>query len=401
LCVCIAASAIPARADTRADLASVGCAALVAAVDQVPGQGPMFLDSYPTAGQALAQAAFTYDNALALIALVSCNEVARARRIADAFVVAVAHDRSYGDHRIRNGYRAGAVLPDRPPDLAGWWDDTAARWYEDAYQAGTATGNVAWAALALLTQADAVEPEAASRYRAGAAALMGWAEARLDRRRPAGLEGGLFGFEPAPIAQHWKSTEHNIDAAAAAVWLAHEGTDPRWGPLGVLARDFVAAMWEPGAGRFLIGTGDDGQTFNREPSALDTQLWPLLAFPDAPQDWHRALDWVRGQHAVAGGYGFALHPDAVWTEGTAQMALTLGVLGDTGGAERLFPLLLAQRAPGGFLYASPQARMRTGLAIGPTSRTDDLYYFHLPHLGATAWAVLAANTWNPFRRHIH
>jgi hypothetical protein len=40
--------------------------------------------------------------------------------------------------------------------------------------------------------------------------------------------------------------------------------------------------------------------------------------------------------------------------------------------------------------------VRTGLAIGPSSITDDFYYFHLPHLGATAWAVLAAIGFNPF-----
>jgi len=48
------------------------------------------------------------------------------------------------------------------------------------------------------------------------------------------------------------------------------------------------------------------------------------------------------------------------------------------------------------LYATPNERIRTGLAIGPTSKNADFDYFHLPHLGATAWAVLAAAGWNPF-----
>ena len=98
---------------------------------------------------------------------------------------------------------------------------------------------------------------------------------------------------------------------------------------------------------------------------------------------------MRAHHAVAGGYGFRDAPDGIWTEGTAQAAL---ILHDPS----LFPLLLAQRAPDGLLYASPDSRIRTGLALTPQSTTDDFYYFHLPHLGATAWSVLAATSTNPF-----
>ncbi len=116
---------------------------------------PVFLLSYePGPGEnklsaPLATAAFSYDNALAIMALVSCGDVARARRIGDAFVYAAQNDRTFKDGRIRNAYRAGpvgsgAVL------LPGWWDNTRRAWSEDAYQDGTQTGNVAWVALALL-----------------------------------------------------------------------------------------------------------------------------------------------------------------------------------------------------------------------------------------------------------
>ena len=49
------------------------------------------------------------------------------------------------------------------------------------------------------------------------------------------------------------------------------------------------------------------------------------------------------------------------------------------------------------LFATPEKRIQTGLSIGPDSKTEDFYYFHLPHLGATAWAVLAATGWNQFQ----
>ncbi|MHA7150882.1 hypothetical protein ACX84Z_21175, partial [Burkholderia pseudomallei] len=86
-----------------------------------------------------------------------------------------------------------------------------------------------------------------------------------------------------------------------------------------------------------------------------------------------------------------------WTEGTAQAALALQAAGRSDDARPLWALLMSQRAPSGLLFATPEPSIRTGLSIGPTSKTDDFRYFHLPHLGATAWAVLAAAGWNPFR----
>lgn len=53
-------------------------------------------------------------------------------------------------------------------------------------------------------------------------------------------------------------------------------------------------------------------------------------------------------------------------------------------------------SPGGYLYATRPQVLSTGLAIGPDSKTDDFLYYRRPHLGATAWAALAALGWNPF-----
>ena len=65
-------------------------------------------------------------------------------------------------------------------------------------------------------------------------------------------------------------------------------------------------------------------------------------------------------------------------------------------AQPLWPLLLAQQAGDGWLYATPEAQVSTGLSVGPDSTHDDFLYFHLPHLGATAWAAIAATGVNPF-----
>ncbi|KVT59114.1 hypothetical protein [Burkholderia ubonensis] len=384
----------------RAELLASGCKTLAGRVAAVPGAGPVFLDSYeaapggPPLAPALTHAAFVYDNALAGIALVACRRTDDARRIADAFLQASAQDRHFHDMRLRNAYRAGA-LPAGPAPLPGWWDEPSKRWFEDAYQDGTATGNVAWAALALLTVHEATHEQ---RYLDGAAALMGWIDpGRLDATAPAGYVGGEFGYEPKQIHQGWKSTEHNVDTYAVFRWLAERTGDARWRTAADRSRSFVAAMWDARQGRFLIGTRDDGHSPNVGPSALDASLWPLLAIADAPPDWRRSIAWVDSAHRINGGYGFNAHPDGVWTEGTGQAALTLQAVGQNAKAQPLWALLLAQRAPDGLLYATPDARIRTGLSIGPTSTTEDFFYFHLPHLGATAWAVLAAAGWNPFR----
>jgi hypothetical protein len=62
----------------------------------------------------------------------------------------------------------------------------------------------------------------------------------------------------------------------------------------------------------------------------------------------------------------------------------------------LWQLLTNQRSDDGMLYATPQQRISTDFAIGPTSTYADFFYYHQPHLGATAWAALAAKGWNPF-----
>jgi hypothetical protein len=391
-----AAASPPARDSLLAD----GCKTLAGRVSAVPGTGPVFLGSYEPApggeplAPALRQAAFVYDNALAGIALVACRKVPEARRIADAVLQASQQDRHYHDARLRNAYRAGA-LPPGPAPLPGWWDEPSKRWFEDAYQVGTATGNVAWAALMLLAVYEATQDK---RYLDGAAALMGWVQTNMfDATAPAGYIGGFFAHEPKPTRQGWKSTEHNVDTYAAFSWLARHRSDARWREAAARSRAFVDAMWQPRDGRFVIGTRDDGHTLNSEPSALDAALWPLIAEPEPPADWRRSLDWVAGHHKVRNGYGFKASPDGVWTEGTGQAALVLQAMGREQEAQPLWDLLLSQRAPSGLLYATPEARIRTGLQIGPTSTTDDFYYFHLPHLGATAWAVLAAARWNPFR----
>ncbi|HSJ40973.1 MAG TPA: hypothetical protein VK955_07970, partial [Xanthobacteraceae bacterium] len=90
-----------------------GTRACAALGDRVagPDAAPFLLRSYDNesgSGEpdepALRTAAFSYDNALAVIALLACGERAKAQRVGEALRLAAVTD-----SRLRNAYRAGPV----------------------------------------------------------------------------------------------------------------------------------------------------------------------------------------------------------------------------------------------------------------------------------------------------
>jgi len=390
------ASALATQA--RPQLMASTCAALDRAVTS-QSAGPVLVASYPPLnGQpapilALRGVAFTYDNALASIALFACGKAESARRIADALVFATRHDPEYQDGRLRNAYAAGPVgMPSMK--LPGYWSTERNAWNQDAYQVSSATGNQAWAALALL---EAFRQSGEASYLEAARKVLHWSQANtFDGQSPAGFSGGYYGYFSKQVQQNWKSTEHNVDLAAA--WSALDAVAPDAGSAqqARIARQFVSSQWDAGEGRFLIGTGADGQTSDRVRSGLDAQIWPLIALQDPPKDWRRVFAFIDQAHRAGDGYGFNRDPDGLWTEGTAQAAAVAQLNGLSDKAQPLWSVLLAQEAGDGWLFATPAARISTGLAIGPDSVTNDFFYYHLPHLGATAWAAIAATGVNPF-----
>lgn len=393
------------------------CAALAAAVDtRSAGTQPVFVASYlpgPTergVPAALRSTAFTYDNALAVIALVACGDPDRARRIGAAFLHALDHDRTFRDGRVRNAYRAGAVRTGEPALLPGWWDAAAGHWAEDPYQDGSATGNVAWVALALLTLHQATGD---SRYLAAVRRTLDWIDLRARAAGNVGFTGGVHGYDPTQQRLGWASTEHNIDIAAAAGWYARVTGDTQAADMAGAARRFLDATFVAASGCFTIGTVPAGTPASANTPlplgplaetkhlALDTQLWPHL-LADAAPAWSVSLGCVEQHFAVAGGYDFDNDRDGLWIEGTAQAALTFRATGQKARAEALLDGLRLHRAADGWLTATPAPRLTTGLTIGPDSQTADFFYFNRPHLGATAWTTLAALGWNPFTgRHVN
>ena len=226
----------------RSFLAALGASALVGAPPDWAGAlsarahalgGPGLLESYEGAGsgddRTQAGCAYVYDNAVAGLAMLAAGDRAGAERIGDALLRAQLHDRFWHDGRLRNGYRAGPATGDAYK-LPGWWDAAGRRWVEDGYQAGTATGVVAWAMLLWIGLGGA--------YRPAALSAADWLEAV---RGPRGYQGGFLGFEPRPQRLTWVSTEHNVDLHAALTALGRADQAAH-------ARAFVESMWAPRRG---------------------------------------------------------------------------------------------------------------------------------------------------------
>jgi hypothetical protein len=394
----VSTSAAPASPRT---LACAGCDALADRVDLF-GSDPVLLQSYePLPGgqplmMILGNVAFVYDNALAIIALVACQRIDQARQLGDALVTALASDRFYSDGRIRNGYAAGPVRAGTDMALPGYWDHDKQIWREDAYQVSTATGNVAWAALALL---NLNEVTGDSTYLSAAQRMMKWVNTlAVDDFGPGGFRGGYFGSDTSQQRLGWKSTEQNVAIYASNRWLADDALGGDWKAATDHAERFINAMWIADEGRFLIGTLDDGMTLNLAASAIDAQVLPLLAIPEFRPKAGRIFDRIEQDHRVDGGFDFDTDRDGIWTEGTAQAALAMQITGFTDRWARSLEAISYYRVGDGLIVASSVNGLTTGLAIGPDSESPDFVYYRLPHIGATSWMVLAATGWNPFAR---
>ncbi len=157
----------------------------------------------------------------------------------------------------------------------------------------------------------------------------------------------------------------------------------------------MASRFLPGPGYFILGTRPDGSDADPTQLALDVQLWPTLGIPNAPAAWRRALGFADHHLRRGDGMTFAGIGPNRWTEGTGQAALTFQYVGANAIADALLEGLPAHASPSGLLYATSAGEVATGLAVEAQGGGAFTYY-HRPHLGATAWAALAAERWNPF-----
>ena len=169
--------------------------------------------------------------------------------------------------------------------LPGWWDAKQKMWAEDAYQDGTATGNVAWAALALLNLYQATQNQA---YRAGAERMLGLDHCEHARQRvPVGFSGGVDGFDNRKQNSCGDRPSTISTSMRVAAWLDRLDGTRRTRMSWPSRAAFSIAFSFPTRACFGSGRKPDGTLQPTDHLALDTQLWPLLAVADAPAAWRK------------------------------------------------------------------------------------------------------------------
>jgi len=355
----------------------------------------------------LRNVAFTYDNALALLAFLaegSADGLRRARLIGDAFVYASQHDRTFNDSRLRDAYTGGDISlpPGWTPNgrigtvpIPGFYVD-ATQTFNEIEQARMSTGNNAWGMIALLALHRATGEAS---YLTTALQIAQFVETfRQDTGTFQGFRGGLDQPEsasPTPVA--WASAEHNLDLYAAFSRLAQATGDSQWLAEAEHARLFLEAMWDSSIGCYRAGTLDPSarnELAGKLPA--DVQSWSVLAVPSVLTFHPAVLGCLQTNHVTTDqgftGVDFNEDKDGVWFEGSAQLAVAYEAARQLSSAQALRSMLAQAQAtpPFGDGFGSAAAS-RDGLTTG-----FDFFYFRRRHIGATAWNVFAQLVFNPF-----
>jgi len=349
------------------------------------GNDLRLLDSYvTTANFDDGDTAWTYDNALVMLAFLArgtAEDLPAARVLADSLVYAQTHDPEFSDGRVRDAYHAQTFVgADGKVNVA---------------VSGSATGNMAWATLALVRAWERLGERA---YLEAAQRLGQWIfDQAADPRGAGGYNGGV---DEAGNRLFWKATEHNADVYAAFMNLYRATGDPAWRARAMDGKRFLVTLWDAAGGFFWTGTTEDGATINPYPRPEDGQSWTSLAMGE-PGRYGRALAWAESELyceacpacEAASGYRFSDAGSGCWPEGTAHMALAWQALDNQVRATRLLESLRRIRVPvpglaGEAIPAACGADAVTGYGWN--------YPAGVPHIGATAWYLFAELGHNPF-----
>jgi hypothetical protein len=377
------------------------------------------------AGGTFYSTAFVYDNALLLLAYLARgkgDDIARATVLGNALLYAQAND-PVGDGRFRQAYFAGV------PDSNGVYVTPGLPYFQ-----GSATGDVAWPAIAL---AQLYARTRVQVYLDGAVKAASFIEstARDNVNDPPG--GYYFGN-----GQTNKSTEHNIDVYALYSLLAKLTGNSSWLNGAQYAQAFVQYMFDSPSGHFWTGTSDPTHIFyNNSPEDVNT--WSYLAFQDP--NYAVSIDWVKTNLATTdttfafnNGWGSTgglrlrvsgmtyaslsklgtvlgdntVDADAVWLEGTGHLIAALlsrtlpasqdipSFHGDVRLAISLIESVqVAQNSLGAGQTVNGQSLVvGQGLTASTSILNTGFGYNYFPyfHIGATAWYVIGAQAKNPF-----
>jgi hypothetical protein len=384
--------------------------------------------------QGLESTAFTYDNAVIIAAYLVRSEpddVTRAQVLGNGLLYA-QQTNSFNDGRLFDAYFVNA------PDAHGAYIQPAGAPF---YFYGSATGNMAWAGMALCHLYHKTKNNS---YLTGATRLGNWIFTNTyDTRGAGGYTGGV---DAGNNKITYKSTEHNIDTYAFFTMLANLTGNSAWTTRAQWAANFVASMWNSTGGFFWTGTGTDGVTTNTSNIPEDVQTWSYLAFLN--NSYAASLDWVTtnlmtidnpqtinskltGNTRILGetyaslslreltpseSYDQPPDPNAVWLEGTAHTVAALLARSfppendPTAEADIATAILLLEN------IRIAQKYLGQNQTVGgtPIPNGDGIiaassvlnggfgssYYPNL-HIGATGWSAIAAQLANPFHLHYH
>jgi len=360
----------------------------------------------------LRNLAFTYDNALALLAFLAegdADGVRRARLIGDAFVYAAGHDRFYDDGRIRTAYAAGDIVlpPGWTPNgrvgtvpIPGFFSEPKQQFFE-VEQEAVDVGNNAWTMVALLALYKATqEPDYLNTARRIGEFIR---TMRNDSGTYQGFQGGIDNPEgESPRKRLFASAEHNIDVYVAFQIMAELTGEQKWQDDALHAEAFVDSIYDVDRNCFLAGS-DAPEVVNRSRGQLpvDVQAWSILArIPRAMENVQSVLDCAESNHRTVSegfsGFDFNEDRDAVWFEGTGQMAAAYTEAGEPEAAEVLrVELRRAQNTqPIGDGFGI-SAASRDGLSTG-----FGFEYFQRLHIAAVSWHIFAQLQFNPYYQEI-
>jgi hypothetical protein len=371
----------------------------------------------------LRNSAFTYDNALAILAFLAdgtADSLRRANILGQAFLFAMNNDRYYTNGQVRSAYAAGDIAV--PP---GWtvngktntvaipgFYDYSSNSFDEVESADIDTGNNAWTMIALLDLYEktqhTVYKKQSTNYLNAAIRLGNYINTfRSDSGLYQGFLGGITDAESTNTSRRmYASTEHNLDINAAFTQMYSATGDPTWSDGAAHAQSFVESMWDDALGCYLAGTTSPGVlNLVAGELPLDVQSWNVLSRTNVlalhPGLLTNALNEFGCTVDGFTGFDFNTNRDGVWFEGTGQMCVAYAFSGQPESQEMAKTLAAtlshAQQMPPPFgdglgLVAASHDALATGFNndYGPN------YYYRRMHLAATSWLIFAQLGYNPY-----
>lgn len=331
----------------------------------------------------LDSASYTYDNALAIIALCNDGDTTNARKLCNTLKYLQNSDVQFQDGRLRNSYAINAPF------------DTTLVLSSDNYEKSTTTGEMAWILISWLYFMQETDSD---EFLVPAIRLGNWiySNCYCDNNFP-GYVGGYLYENGLLVKQNWKSVEHNIDVYVAFKNLYEVTQDSIWLFRANNAQDFVFKMRSKDGGFFWAGTTNEGNINYFIPS--DVQALAPLAFPDSAS-LQLSTNWAYAHCRVEKKNTTGIHfrnggNDGIWPEGSAQTALALGF--QKSGEKERYLLSHIKRIQDKYMNGGIPASYPDKIFTGFYRDNKPLNYYPFAHVGATAWYYLALKGTNPFR----